>query len=98
MDARKQLVKTVTAVIALCCSALLMGRAEAQTAPNLVKNASYLPANQESYLKLAEQIELMLRKDVLDVWFPRSIDNQNGGLIGARTHSVTLELSDTAAF
>src|SRR5215471_19522122 len=32
-----------------------------------------------TYLKLADEVEAVLRRDVLDVWFPRSIDNQNGG-------------------
>ena len=33
----------------------------------------------ETYLKLAEEVEAALRRDVLDVWFPRNVDNQNGG-------------------
>src|SRR5262249_34695715 len=33
----------------------------------------------ETYLKIADQAEGVLHRDVLDVWFPRNIDNQNGG-------------------
>jgi len=33
----------------------------------------------ESYLKFAEEAELMLRRDVLGVWFPRTVDTTNGG-------------------
>jgi mannobiose 2-epimerase len=32
-----------------------------------------------SYQKLADETEAMLRRDVLDVWFPRSVDNVHGG-------------------
>src|ERR1051325_10672003 len=33
----------------------------------------------ETYLKLADEAEATLHRDVLDVWFPRNVDNQNGG-------------------
>lgn len=35
--------------------------------------------NRETYLKLAHEMEETLHRDVLDVWFPRNIDTQNGG-------------------
>src|SRR5215470_13143209 len=35
--------------------------------------------SRETYRKLGDEVEATLRRDVLDVWFPRSIDNQNGG-------------------
>jgi cellobiose epimerase len=35
--------------------------------------------SKETYLKLADQVEAVLHRDVLDVWFPRNIDNENGG-------------------
>ena len=40
---------------------------------------SYLAPNKESYLKFAAETETMLHRDVLDVWFPRAVDNENGG-------------------
>lgn len=39
----------------------------------------YLPPTRDTYLKFENQVEGMLQEDVLNVWFPRSIDNQNGG-------------------
>src|SRR6185437_11474136 len=39
----------------------------------------YLPPTRDTYLKFQTQVEEMLQQDVLNVWFPRSIDNQNGG-------------------
>ena len=41
--------------------------------------ATDLAPDRESYLKLAEETETMLREQVLRVWFPRSIDRTNGG-------------------
>jgi cellobiose epimerase len=35
--------------------------------------------SKETYLKFAEEAELMLRRDVLGVWFPRTVDTTNGG-------------------
>jgi mannose/cellobiose epimerase-like protein (N-acyl-D-glucosamine 2-epimerase family) len=38
-----------------------------------------LPPTPDSYRKLAEATEAFLRRDVLDVWFPRSVDREGGG-------------------
>jgi mannobiose 2-epimerase len=40
---------------------------------------AYLPAGRPAYLHFASETEDMLHKDVLDVWFPRSIDKVHGG-------------------
>lgn len=37
------------------------------------------PPSKERYLKLAAETEATLLKDVLEVWFPRSLDRANGG-------------------
>ncbi len=42
-------------------------------------STDYLPPTRETYQKLANEVELALRRDVLDVWFPRTVDNENGG-------------------
>jgi mannobiose 2-epimerase len=39
----------------------------------------YLSAGKKSYLKLADETEATLRRDVLGVWFPRTVDTDNGG-------------------
>jgi mannobiose 2-epimerase len=54
--------------------------AHAQPPPSLPgQGFSYLPPTRETYLKFQAETERMLREDVLDVWFPRSVDNQDGG-------------------
>lgn len=40
---------------------------------------AYSPPSRETYLKLANEVDTMLRSDVLDVWFPRTVDNQHSG-------------------
>lgn len=35
--------------------------------------------NRETYLKLAAEVEGALHSDVIGVWFPRSVDRENGG-------------------
>src|SRR4051812_39048735 len=47
---------------------------ESQPAP-----VSFAKPTKDAYLKLADEVELMLRKDVLGVWFPRAVDEKNGG-------------------
>jgi len=39
----------------------------------------YLPANQHTYLELAKETDATLDRDVLNVWFPRSVDHKHGG-------------------
>jgi mannobiose 2-epimerase len=39
----------------------------------------YIEGNKTNYLKLADETDTMLRRDILGVWFPRTIDNENGG-------------------
>jgi mannobiose 2-epimerase len=39
----------------------------------------YLTPTKGSYMTLAAETDAMLQADVLNVWFPRSIDNENGG-------------------
>jgi mannobiose 2-epimerase len=40
---------------------------------------TYLSPGRETYLQLADEAEAALRRDVLGVWFPRSVDTTNGG-------------------
>ena len=73
---------TISVIIALAlCSATSAQRAEAQAASVTAKPdaITYLPPARETYLKFAAETDSMLRRDVLDVWFPRTVDNQNGG-------------------
>ena len=43
------------------------------------KPITYVPPSKASYLKFADEAETMLRRDVLGVWFPRTVDKQHGG-------------------
>ena len=38
-----------------------------------------IPPSRENYLKLAEEMETTLRRDVLKVWFPAAVDKELGG-------------------
>jgi len=40
---------------------------------------SYVAPTKANYQKLADETEATLRRDVLEVWFPRAVDTQNGG-------------------
>lgn len=43
------------------------------------RSITYVEPTRENYLNLADEVEATLRRDVLDVWFPRTVDNENGG-------------------
>jgi mannobiose 2-epimerase len=58
-------------------AALLLGLAvPAQAAP---PPAPAPPPTAATYLALADEVEATLRRDVLGVWFPRTLDTANGG-------------------
>lgn len=40
---------------------------------------TFVAPTKENYLKFAEEAETVLRRDVLGVWFPRTVDKENGG-------------------
>lgn len=68
--------------MAVTLSLVIAVQAAAQTPkataarPNLTTTLAPTKAN---YLKLADDMETTLRRDVIGVWFPRSVDNDNGG-------------------
>lgn len=70
-----------TTVVAAC---LLSTAAGAQAVPAGAEPA-YAPPSRSVYLKLAEEADTTLRRDVLEVWFPRSVDRQNGGFMSSFT-------------
>jgi mannobiose 2-epimerase len=54
------------------------GFALAQSAP-APDPLVYLPPTRETYLKFAAEMDATLNRDILDVWFPRALDNEHGG-------------------
>ena len=56
------------------CSGLAFGRQ-----PSSPSTASSVQPSRETYLKLAAQVDDALHTDVLNVWFPRSVDREHGG-------------------
>jgi len=81
MQTRKSVFTIGATIVLAFCSATSAQKAETQAPPVAAKpdTITYLPPNQETYLKFADETDSMLRRDVLDVWFPRTVDNQNGG-------------------
>ena len=63
----------------LALALLLTSVLAAPAVPKNVGRAGPAPQGRETYLKLAAEAEEMLRRDVLGVWFPRSVDRERGG-------------------
>ncbi len=40
---------------------------------------TYLPATRETYLKFSGEVDATLDREVLQAWFPRTLDNDHGG-------------------
>ncbi len=58
---------------------LAAGLGIAQQAPAEPHGSIYVAPTRVNCLKLAAKTEEMLHEDVLDAWFPRTIDNEHGG-------------------
>ncbi len=43
------------------------------------KTPPYVAATRDNYRKLADEVETTLHRDVLDLWFPRTVDDVHGG-------------------
>jgi mannobiose 2-epimerase len=69
-------------LLILALATLLFSNTMAQErSPTVAKPqpTAYLKPTSENYQKLTDEVEAALRRDVLDVWFPRAVDNENGG-------------------
>ena len=82
LSARSPLRMLMTAVV-ISVGAICAHPVKAQSPGTPVAAAptpiNYLAPSKASYLKFAGETETMLRRDVLGVWFPRTVDNQHGG-------------------
>ncbi|HEY2971826.1 MAG TPA: AGE family epimerase/isomerase [Pyrinomonadaceae bacterium] len=80
LHARTILVPILLVSILVCTSWLRCAAQEMATSPtNKPRPITYLAPTKDNYLKLAGEMETTLRRDVLAVWFPRTVDNENGG-------------------
>jgi mannobiose 2-epimerase len=65
----------------------------AQQPPYPSKSAFRTPTR-KTYLQLASEVDDALRKDVLNVWFPRTVDNEHGGFHSHYARDWSTEPSD----
>ncbi len=68
---KNQVIAALGLVLALCAQGAAQQQPSGPT--------SYAAPGKETYMKLAEEAEQMLRRDVLGVWFPRTVDTEHGG-------------------
>lgn len=65
--------------IIVACTVCFLSTASPAQSPVPPKPINYVEANRQNYLKLADEVEGALRRDVLAVWFPRTVDHEHGG-------------------
>ena len=73
---------SVAMMVTMACVATISGQSLPRTpspAHSSGRPIHYLAPTRENYLELAAQTEAMLDRDVLEVWFPRCVDNLHGG-------------------
>jgi mannose/cellobiose epimerase-like protein (N-acyl-D-glucosamine 2-epimerase family) len=79
MSAKIAWCKVIAAGLAVVLGTVCVpGRAQAPEQKSS-KEIKYLASGREAYRQFEKETEEMLRRDVLDVWFPRTVDNVNGG-------------------
>jgi mannobiose 2-epimerase len=62
------------ALFVFLCSSVALSQQPAEAS-----HVSSAPPSRETYLELAAQVDDVLHEDVLNVWFPRSVDREHGG-------------------
>lgn len=69
------------AIVTLGCLLLARSVAQEKTPPVSAPQTpiTFVAPTRKNYRKLADEVEATLHRDVLDVWFPRTLDNENGG-------------------
>ncbi|HEX6804076.1 MAG TPA: AGE family epimerase/isomerase [Terriglobales bacterium] len=91
----------LAALVILLCPCFVVGQdgsaapgkpAKPHASPK--QDIRYLEPNPENYRLLATQAEAMLRRDVLAVWFPRCVDQHNGGFASNFTRDWKPDGSD----
>jgi len=77
---RRRFCRPVLTISLFLLTAAVPSPAQKVTPPaNKPPKVAYLAPTRENYLRLASETETTLRRDVLDAWFPITVDNQNGG-------------------
>jgi cellobiose epimerase len=74
----KKLRLQIGLILVLLSANSLPGAAQ-YTATETAAPMTCVAPGKEAYLKFADEAETALRRDVLGVWFPRSVDKENGG-------------------
>jgi mannobiose 2-epimerase len=71
--------RIATALVLSCAIKLPISGQQSTSRTDNASSVDYAPPGKDTYLKLADEMEATLRHDVLGVWFPRSVDRENGG-------------------
>ena len=87
----KSWLHTRAIVVSILISTSCLRAAAQQTAGSPVSKG--LPTK-DNYLKLANEMDTTLRRDVLGVWFPRAIDHEDGGFYSNFTREWQRAKSD----
>lgn len=81
MRVNRRLAVTTLVIIVVVGSAALHAAAQSSPTKLAAKQTATttVTPGHDTYVALAAEMETTLRQDVLGVWFPRSVDKQNGG-------------------
>jgi mannobiose 2-epimerase len=73
------LLTSMLVVIGAVCESTAAAQSPATPTATKPKPIAYVAPSRATYLKFADETETMLRRDVLGVWFPRTVDHEHGG-------------------
>ncbi len=75
----RMLLTSMLLVIGAVCESTAAAQSPATPTATKPKPIAYVAPSRATYLKFADETETMLRRDVLGVWFPRTVDHAHGG-------------------
>lgn len=76
---RNQSLALLVGVVAVAWTSWAYAAEEGIATKPTTAPGAYLEPTKENYMKLAADVEEMLRRDVLGAWFPMCVDKANGG-------------------
>ena len=71
--------KILVLIVVCSCWVPMLAQQPAASPTDSLKAIIYVKPTKDNYVKLADEMETTLRRDVLAVWVPRTIDTENGG-------------------
>jgi len=82
---KKRAVPLTILIVAMALTKGIIVSAQENPQISTPQPITYLEPTRQTYLKFAGEMDETLQRDVLNVWYPRTVDNEDGGFLASFT-------------